>query len=50
MNNNGYKMIKNNYSKVFLNQYFIKDMKIIQEMMKRKRKNIQILNKKLKII
>ena len=37
MQNNGYKMIKNDYSPWFFNKHFNKDMKIAQEVMKEKR-------------
>ena len=49
MQNNGYKMIKNDYSPGFFNKHYIKDMKIAQEVMKEKGQDLPILNKVLEM-
>ena len=49
MQNNGYKMIKNDYSPGFFNKHFIKDMKIAQEVMKEKGQELPVLNKVLEM-
>ena len=49
MQNNGYKMIKKDYSPGFFNKHFIKDMKIAQEVMKEKGQELPILNKVLEM-
>lgn len=49
LQNNGYKMIENDYEPGFFNKHFIKDMKIAKEVMDEKGENLPVLNKVLEM-